>query len=46
VIAIHDYFSTAYPNIEQAVYEYEKEIDMGLCLTPIGDDISIAIIKS
>lgn len=45
VIAIHDFFSEAYPNIEQAIYEYEEEIAERLCLSPIGDDISIAIIK-
>lgn len=45
IIAIHDFFSDAYPNIENAVYEYEKEIGQRLSLSPIGDDISIAIIK-
>lgn len=45
IIAIHDFFSEAYPNIEQAVFEYEKEIGRPLTLAPVGDDISIAIIK-
>lgn len=45
IIAIHDFFSDAYPNIEQAVFEYEKEIGANLNLVPVGDDISIAIIK-
>lgn len=46
IIAIHDFFSDAYPNIEAAVYEYEEEIGQKLSLSPVGDDISIAIIKS
>ena len=46
VIAIHDFFSDAYPNIKQSVYEYEEELGTKLSLCPIGDDISIAIVKS
>jgi predicted O-methyltransferase YrrM len=45
IIAIHDFFSDAYPNIKQSVYEYEEEISSRLCLVPVGDDISIAIVK-
>jgi hypothetical protein len=45
IIAIHDFFSDAYPNIKQSVYEYEEEIGNRLCLVPVGDDISIAIVK-
>lgn len=45
IIAIHDFFSDAYPNIERAVYEYESEIGSNLKLTPVGDDVSISIIK-
>lgn len=45
IIAIHDFFSDAYPNIEDAVYKYEEEIGHQLSLSPIGDDISIAILK-
>lgn len=45
IIAIHDFFSEAYPNIEQAVFEYEKECGGSLILCPIGDDISMAVIK-
>lgn len=26
IIAIHDFFSEAYPNIESSVFTYEKEI--------------------
>ena len=45
VILIHDYFSEAYPNIEQSVDDYEREIGTRLHKIPIGDDISIAIVK-
>lgn len=46
VILIHDYFSSVYPNVRQAVEDYEKELGEKLYSIPIGDDLSIAIIKS
>ena len=45
IILIHDYFSDAYPNLRQAVEDYETEIGKKLPKMPIGDDISIAITK-
>lgn len=45
VVLIHDYFSDAFPNIEKAVDDYERELGKKLCKMPIGDDISIAIVK-
>ena len=45
VILIHDYFSEAYPNIEQSVDNFEHELGARLHKIPIGDDISIAIVK-
>lgn len=45
VILIHDFFSDAYPNLKDAIYDYEKENNIFLAKMPIGDDISIAIIK-
>ena len=45
VILIHDYFSDAYPNVEQAVDDFEREIGRKLHKMPIGDDISMAILK-
>lgn len=45
VILIHDYFSEAYPNIEQSVDDFEHELGARLHKIPIGDDISIAIVK-
>lgn len=45
VILIHDYFTEVYPNIEKAVNDFEKEHQIRLKKLPIGDDISLAIIK-
>lgn len=45
VILIHDYFSDAYPNVRKAVEDYENEHHILLHKMPIGDDISVAIIK-
>lgn len=45
VILIHDYFSEAYPNIEQSVDDFVRELGTRLRKIPIGDDISMAIVK-
>ena len=45
VILVHDYFNKAYPNIEKAISEFEEELGTRLHKIPIGDDISMAIIK-
>lgn len=45
IIAIHDYFSDAYPNVRTAVADYGKERAEKLSLCPVGDDISVAVIK-
>ena len=45
VILIHDYFTESYPNIEKSIDDYESEIGIRLSKMPIGDDISMAIIK-
>jgi Predicted nucleoside-diphosphate sugar epimerases len=44
-ILIHDYFSGAYPNVKRAIKDYEQQEKILLAKLPIGDDISIAIIK-
>ena len=44
VILIHDYFSEAYPNVELAVADFERELGHRLRKIPIGDDISMAIL--
>ena len=44
-ILIHDYFTEIFPNIEKAVDDYEAELGVRLHKLPIGDDISIAIVK-
>lgn len=46
VILIHDYFSDAYPNVEQSVDDFERETGRRLCRIPIGDGISMAVIKT
>lgn len=45
IIAIHDYFSDAYPNVRQSLKDYENEHHITLKTCPVGDDVSIAIIK-
>ena len=45
VILVHDYFTEIFPNIEKAVDDYEKELGRKLCKMPIGDDISMGIVK-
>ena len=45
VILVHDYFTEIFPNIEKAVDDYERELGVKLHKMPIGDDISIAIVK-
>lgn len=44
-ILIHDYFSGAYLNVKRAIKDYEQQEKILLAKLPIGDDISIAIIK-
>lgn len=46
VILIHDFFSDMFPNVKRAVEQYESETGEVLYKMPIGDDISLAIIKS
>lgn len=44
-ILIHDYFMPAYPNVKTAVLDFEKKIGTKVCVIPIGDDVSVAVIK-
>lgn len=44
-ILIHDYFTPSYPNVKKAVTDYEKIHKTNLYRLPIGDDVSIAVIK-
>ena len=44
-ILVHDYYTPAYPNVKKAVSAFEKEFKLNLIKIPIGDDLSIAIIK-
>lgn len=45
VILIHDYFTWAYPNVKKAVADFETEMGIKLHKMPIGDNISMAIVK-
>lgn len=45
VILAHDYFNKAHPNIEKAISDYEMEQGEWLHKMPIGDDITMAIVK-
>lgn len=45
-ILIHDYFMASYPNVKKAVLEYQNSYQTKLVKIPIGDDLSIAIIKT
>lgn len=45
-ILIHDYFLQAYPNVKKAVDQFQVETNQTLSVLPIGDDISVALIKT
>lgn len=45
MIAIHDYFSEAYPNVKTAVADFHKETGGRIHMSPMGDDLSIVIVK-
>lgn len=45
VILVHDYFNKAYPNIEKSVDDFERELGTRLHKMPVGDDITMAIVK-
>lgn len=45
IILLHDYFHSGLPGVKVAVEDFEKEIGEKLSLFPIGDSVSIAIIK-
>lgn len=45
VILIHDYFVEEWPNVKKAVADYEKNMGINLVKIPIGDKISIAVVK-
>lgn len=45
VILVHDYFNKVYPNIEKSVDDFERELGRRLYKVPVGDDITMAIMK-
>lgn len=46
VILLHDYYLSELPGVKRAVDDFEKEQGRRLCKLPIGDSMSIAIIKT
>lgn len=45
VVLIHDFFNNVYCNVKQAVKDFENELGASIHKTPIGDELSIALIK-
>lgn len=45
-ILLHDYFNYELPGVRQAVVEFERERNISIPKTPIGDECSIALIKN
>lgn len=45
VILVHDYFGIDFPNVKTAVHDFEKLIGEPLKMTPIGDTLSMAVLK-
>lgn len=46
VILLHDYFHPDLPGVKSAVADFENELAYALTKLPIGDNCSIAVIKS
>ena len=44
-IMLHDYFHPELPGVKKAVIDFESELGVKLCKTPIGDGCSIFVIK-
>ena len=42
---MHDYFSQSYPNVKDAVDTFVESQSSRIYKMPIGDDLSIALIK-
>lgn len=45
VITVHDYFSSDFPNVKAAVADFEEQAKTRLNILPIGDSLSVAIVK-
>lgn len=46
VVLVHEYFSQGYVGVKEAVEEYLSENGAGVAKLPIGDNLSIALIKT
>ncbi len=45
VMAVHDFFSSSFPNVKKAVCKFADSVPGGVRMFPLGDAISIGIIK-
>ena len=45
ILWVHDYFSQSYPNVKDAVDTFVESQSSRIYKMPIGDDLSIALIK-
>lgn len=45
-ILLHDYFSDVFQGVKQAVDTFEREREIQIAKTPIGDGCSIALLKT
>ena len=45
ILLVHDYFSQSYPNVKDAVDTFVESQSSRIYKMPIGDDLSIALIK-
>ncbi len=46
VLLVHDYFSIDFPNVKTAVADFEHDLGKRLSMVPIGDSLSVGIIKA
>jgi hypothetical protein len=44
-ILVDDYFAPGYPNVKQAIKDYESYLGMKLLYLPIGDNRGVAVVK-
>ena len=44
-ILVHDYFHIGLPGVRQAISDFEQQMGIELIKLPIGDELSIAILK-
>ncbi|MDR0570078.1 MAG: hypothetical protein LBG71_02495 [Clostridiales Family XIII bacterium] len=45
VVLVHDYFSEDFPNVRTAVADFEARRGAPLKMAPIGDALSMALVR-